>query len=58
MTKEEKNHQAYSDCCDLLPPTMPHDEEYMECYRGWRNLARFPEDVDCYLDYSDDDRVM
>lgn len=44
MTKEQKNHQAYDDCALCLEPSMPHDAEYMESYRYWRAIAKFPGD--------------
>lgn len=44
MTREEKNHQAYDDCSLYEDPSMPYDSEYMECYRFWREIAKFPGD--------------
>lgn len=47
MTKEQKNSQAYDDCSQYLEPSMPHDTEYMDCYRYWRAIARYPgDDID------------
>lgn len=45
MNKDEKNSLAYQDCCNCEEPSLPGDDEYMQCYRFWRQIARFPEDV-------------
>lgn len=47
---DEKNRQAYMDVLDCLGPRYPDDEEYMECYRFWRPLQRFPGDGDMYYE--------
>lgn len=39
MTREEKNHKAYSDVVDCTGPSMPEDAEYMELYRSWYPLG-------------------
>ncbi len=47
MTKDEKNSLAYDDCSEFKEPSMPWDEEYMNCYRFWRGVANYQED---YID--------
>jgi hypothetical protein len=44
MTSEEKNSLAYKDCVDFREPSFPQDEDFMNKYRGWRNIAQFPDD--------------
>lgn len=46
MTTEEKNSLAYQDCANYTEPSMPNDIQYMEKYRFWRAIARFPEDIE------------
>jgi hypothetical protein len=46
MTTEQKNSQAYQDCANYAEPSIPNDEVYMERYRYWRAIARYPEDID------------
>lgn len=45
LTREEKNSLAYDDCSKFEEPSMPDDPEYMDLYRYWREIARFPEDL-------------
>lgn len=54
MTKEMKNRLAYQDCVELGDPSFPSDAEYMEYYRFWREVAKFPED-EMYGDCSEID---
>ena len=52
LTDEEKddlNHEAYMDVLDCREPQMPENEYYMQCYRNWRPLQKFPGDL--YDDY-------
>lgn len=44
MTRDQKNSKAYDDCSEYAEPSMPWDAEYMECYRFWRAIAKFPGD--------------
>lgn len=48
MDKEEKNSQAYLDVLDLESPSIPDDKDYMDSYRFWRGIARWPEDSKPY----------
>lgn len=55
MNRDQKNSLAYDDCCNFEGPSLPYDEEYMDCYKFWRQIARFPEDVIEY--WTDEDRT-
>ena len=48
IKKDRLNHMAYDDCCEFREPQLPSNETYMECYRFWRQLTRFPEDEKSY----------
>ncbi len=44
MDKDQLNHQAYDDVACCKEPSIPYDEYYMQCYRFWRPLQKFPGD--------------
>lgn len=50
MSRDEKNSAAYEDCANFAEPSYPGDPEFMEFYRYWRAIARFPGD-ECELDF-------
>ena len=56
---DELNHKAYEDVLDCKDPSMPDNEEYMQCYNFWRPLQRFPGDDEIPEDaLIDDARLM